>query len=85
MSATKTYVMGTNAIFFDLGLLENLKSQMSIFWKMSWRYYSNWRVLHIDDFEGRDADGLKRGIPGGHQGVRYQFFTYATKKESCES
>ena len=82
MSAYKTYVMGKDAIFFDRDLLENLKSSMCIFWKMSWRYYSNWRVLHIDGFEGCDADGHKHsGIPTvGLNPIKYQFFTYATAR-----
>lgn len=76
--------MGTDAaIMFDRDLVENLKSSMSIWWKMSWRYYSNWRVLHIDGFEGRDADGFKRGIPQmDYTSTKYQFFQYATKEES---
>jgi hypothetical protein len=77
-----TYVMGRNAVFFDLELLENLKSQMSIWWKMSWRYHSNWRNLHIDGFEGCDADGKRSGIPS-HGLVKYQFFQYAAKEPRC--
>jgi hypothetical protein len=78
----RTYIMGQSAILFDADLLKSLKSNMSIFWKMSWRYYSNWRVLHIDGLEGCDADGHKgRGIPhAGFSPVRYQFFQYPETK-----
>ena len=47
----KTYVMGTNAIFYDLELLKTLRDNM-FWWKLLWVYRSNWRVLHIDGFEG---------------------------------
>ena len=81
----KTYVMGKYAVLFDREFLENLKSSMSIWWKMSWRYYSNWRILHIDGLEGCDADGIKSsGIPenlGSH--VKYKFFTYAIEKNNA--
>ncbi len=81
--ANRTYIMGAEAaMFFDRDLLENLRGSMSIWWKMSWRYYSNWRVLHIDGLEGCDADGLKRfGIPFSHTPMKYRFFQYATKSE----
>jgi len=83
MNNYKTYVMGEDAaLFFDRDLLDNLKNYATIFWKMSWRYYSIWRVLHIDNLEGCDADGRKPPcIPFCQRPTtRYQFFTYATKE-----
>jgi len=83
MDAYKTYIMGKDAIFFDRGLFESLKSNTSIFWKMSWRYHSIWRILHVDGLEGCDADGLQRSdIPPARTGMKYQFFQYATKEEA---
>lgn len=42
----RTYIMGTDAItLFDTDFLKTLKPYQ-------WLYISNWRVLHIDGFEG---------------------------------
>jgi hypothetical protein len=75
---TATYVMGSEAVFFDRELIESLKIEMTMFEAMAWRYVSNWRELHIDGFE----TGNK--IPFPLEQLRipttYQFFQYAVEK-----
>lgn len=67
MSGYRTYIMGSNAIFFDRDLIASLKG--------SRQYRSNWRVLHIDGFEhGSFFDTVRMPITTG---MKYQFFTYA--------
>ena len=73
MSAYKTYVMGTNAVHFDIELLKSLSDSM-FWWRMSYRYRSIWRTLHIDGLEGYIWN--RRELPK-HQGMKYQFFQYA--------
>jgi hypothetical protein len=74
MSGYETYIMGTNAIYFDKEVLKTLKDSM-FWWRLSYRYQSIWRVLHIDGLEGYLWN--RAGLPQ-YQGVRYQFFQYAT-------
>jgi hypothetical protein len=42
--------------FYSQQLIADLKDtfseQFAIMWRMTWQYRSNWRVLHIDNFEG---------------------------------
>ncbi len=68
----KTYVMGTNAIFYDSNLLKVARDTFNaiFWWKLSWVYFSNWRVLHIDGLEGSVYN--RNGIPG-HQGYKIKF------------
>lgn len=66
----KTYVMGTNAILYDLEFLKILRDNM-FWWKLSWVYRSNWRVLHIDGFEGPTHP-----LPV-NRGQQIKFFSYA--------
>ena len=73
MSGYKTWVCGTNAIFYDKEIVSMLKDNM-FWWRMSYRYQSVWRNLHIDGFEGYLWN--RHELPK-HQGFRYNFFTYA--------
>lgn len=67
-----TYITGENAVFFDSELIERLKDNM-FWWRMSFIYHSNWRVLHVDGFEDYIFGG--RPLPT-NMGERVQFFTY---------
>ena len=60
----------TDAIYFDREMLNSLKFS-NFWWKMTWVYRSNWRVLHIDGFEPF--------IPPLPRGQRI-FFNYAEAK-----
>lgn len=71
-----TYIMGENAILFDRGFLDSMRDNM-FWWKISWVYRSNWRVLHIDGFE----TGRRLPIDMGHART---FFTYKTEARSAE-
>jgi hypothetical protein len=42
-------------------------------WRLSWNYQSNWRVLHIDGLEGFV---FTPKLPAS-RGERIKFFTYA--------
>jgi hypothetical protein len=64
----QTYIMGKDTIYFDKEILESLKDNM-FWWRLSWHYRSNWRVLHIDGFE----TGIKIPMNMGHTQV---FFNY---------
>lgn len=67
---TKSYVMGTNAVFFDPEFVKKLRDTMFC-WKLFWSYQSNWRVLHIDGFEGPTHKfPVRTGEP-------VRFFSYA--------
>jgi hypothetical protein len=67
---TSTYVLDSEAIFFNRELMKSFKEEAGWLWKLSWVYRSNWRVLHIDGFEGG------RRLPVGSP-VKYRtFFTY---------
>jgi hypothetical protein len=70
--ATRTYIMGKESIYFDREILEHLRDDM-FWWKLSWRYRSNWRVLHIDGFE----KGIALPMHAGHTRV---FFNYEVVK-----
>lgn len=58
--------------YFDTEMLHCLLEDTSILWKMSWKYQSNWRILHIDGFEG----GIRLPV---HTGSTIQFFNYEEK------
>lgn len=61
------------SIFFSKDLVEECKRQLSVFYAISRVYRSNWRVLHIDGFEG----GCKLPI---HAGEVRKFFHYEESK-----
>ncbi len=69
--------MGKNAVFFDRELIENLKDNL-FWWRLSFVYRSNWRVLHVDRFEGCI---FNPGHLPWHAGERVQFFNY--KVQEC--
>lgn len=71
---SETYILGKNAIFFDRNVVNSLKDNM-FWWRMSYRYQSIWRNLHIDGFEGYIWN--RRELPRS-QGISYHFFEYAT-------
>ena len=74
MFAYSTYVSGTQAVYFDWPALQRMRSDSMFWWRMSYKYASNWRILHIDGFEGYLWN--RKGLPG-HQGSNAIFFTYA--------
>ena len=45
----RTYIVGTESMYYDQTLINELKASMPWFFKLLYR--SNWRVLHIDGFE----------------------------------
>ena len=51
MIGYSTYIWGTDAIFYDAEFAKSLKDHL-VWWRMSYRYVSIWRNLHIDGFEG---------------------------------
>jgi hypothetical protein len=64
----------TDAIYrFDPEFIDYLKTTTTAFWKMAWIYRSNWRVLHIDGFEGG------RKLPA-YTGTKRVFFNYEEAK-----
>jgi hypothetical protein len=78
MSAYRTYIMGSDAVYFDPELIKSLKDNNMFWWRLSYVYRSNWRVLHVDGLEGY--------VFGGHPlpsnlGERVQFFNY--KVQEC--
>jgi hypothetical protein len=38
--------------WYDEQTLEFLKDSTNFWWRISWNYQSNWRVLHVDGLEG---------------------------------
>jgi hypothetical protein len=68
-----TYICGTQAVFYDTEVLKSLKNSMLFWWRLSYRYQSLWRVLHIDGFEGYLWN--RSELPK-HQGYQIQFFQY---------
>jgi hypothetical protein len=56
-------------IYFDKELIQYLKAEANVNWLMTWRYRSNWRILHIDGFEG----GRKLPVSTG---IKRTFFEY---------
>lgn len=69
-----TYLFGRNAIYFDVRLLDSLQDNL-FWWRLSYRYSSSWRNLHVDGFEGYIWSQCKLPTP---QNIHYQFFQYAT-------
>ena len=63
----------TDAIYFDREMLNSLKFS-NFWWKMTWIYRSNWRILHIDGFE---RNPFSMPITRGQQRT---FFNYAEVK-----
>ena len=66
---TGGYMPIPSNIYFDRELIENLRDEAGFWWKLSWVYRSNWRILHIDGLEGG------RRIPIC-TGKLFQFFQY---------
>jgi hypothetical protein len=62
-------IKGMTEVYFDKELIQYLKAEAHMRWLMTWRYRSNWRVLHIDGFEG------VRKLPVS-TGVKRTFFEY---------
>ena len=55
-------------IYYDHLFLQSLRD-MDLFRKLAWVYRSNWRVLHVDGFEGGRPLPIRMGTPR-------QFFNY---------
>lgn len=68
-----TYVQGRNAILFDAKLVDWMKRELSMFWALTWVYHSNWRVLHVDGFDGYRIPIVSYGFK------MRKFFNYATE------
>lgn len=74
----RTYIFGEEAqILFDRELLANLKDDM-FWWRLSWVYRSNWRVLHIDGFE----TGPKIPAYLGYTRIFFNYEITAPQKEN---
>lgn len=86
MSAYRTYVTGQDGLmWYNPEIIELLKQRISPWWKMSWRYTSNWRILHIDGIEGCNADGKRApGLPE-NLGKRIEFFHYKFSEGVCST
>lgn len=63
-----------NGVYFDRELMKAMR-EPSPFWRLSWVYRSNWRVLHIDGLEG----GLRLKMNMGKVRQPFQYFQYAEK------
>jgi hypothetical protein len=61
------------SMYFDKDIVEYLKDVDMFWWRISWVYRSNWRILHIDGFEGgrRIPISMRKSIP---------WFSYAEDK-----
>ncbi len=69
-------MQGADAILYDRTLLNSLKDNL-FWWRMSYQYWSLWRNLHIDGFEGYIWN---RSEFPKYQGVHYKFFEYASEE-----
>lgn len=52
-------------------ILESFREHSTGFWRMTWVYRSNWRVMHIDGFERSPYSLPER------RGREIKFFNYA--------
>jgi hypothetical protein len=64
-----------NNIYYDPQFLKEFIGSTMFFWRMSYRYTSNWRILHIDGLEGF-IFGTNLPVSTGKP---IKFFTYAEK------
>lgn len=62
--------MDLSNIYYDRDIVKMFKRECDMFWKLAWVYRSNWRVLHIDGF-----DGYRFPFRTGSGKLR-QFFSY---------
>ena len=61
-------------MYYDLDILKQLGWTFMFWWRQSYRYRSNWRILHVDGMEGA-IFYISRELPC-KKGGQIQFFNY---------
>lgn len=61
-------------MYYDPALFKDLMRMSMFWWRQSYRYRSNWRVLHVDGMEGA-IFYISRELPCS-RGGQIQIFTY---------
>ena len=62
-----------DSMYYDPDFFKDFMRTTMVFWRMSYRYTSNWRMLHVDGLEGFI---FGRNLPVS-TGKPIKFFTYA--------
>ena len=62
-----------DSMYYDPDFFKDFMRTTMVFWRMSYRYTSNWRMLHVDGLEGFI---FGRNLPVS-TGKQIKFFTYA--------
>ena len=55
-----------DSMYYDPDFFKDFMRTTMVFWRMSYRYTSNWRMLHVDGLEGFILDRKSTRLNSSH-------------------